>query len=333
MRCVRDLNICAFPPRMPRTFVRAPRHDGPYVQSGEEFSRHVHRTQRSFERAARTCHLYATDLFLGHNSPAMSIPRGRISGGGRKRFAKQAAARRLCLFDSPHLSDAMRTVVYVDGFNLYYGVLRGTPFKWLDLYALFRDQLLDPAAHLEQVRYYTAPVRKSSSDDPESVHRQQFYLRALEAYRGSRVQIVRGFISRTMPRLRLVNPPQDSRATTAQVFQFTEKQTDVNLTADLISDAWHGRYEQAVVCSNDCDLVGALRAVRRDHAALTIGLVAPLRHERYLSADLRHLAHWHKILTSAHLAHAQLPVRIPGTSLKKPEAWNDTAADTLRQPE
>lgn len=30
----------------------------------------------------------------------------------------------------------MRTIVYVDGINLYYGLLKGTPFKWLDLRAL-----------------------------------------------------------------------------------------------------------------------------------------------------------------------------------------------------
>lgn len=34
----------------------------------------------------------------------------------------------------------MKTIVYVDGLNLYYSMLRGTPFKWLDLYSLFRDQ-------------------------------------------------------------------------------------------------------------------------------------------------------------------------------------------------
>ena len=27
----------------------------------------------------------------------------------------------------------MRTIVYVDGFNLYYGCLKNTPWKWLDL--------------------------------------------------------------------------------------------------------------------------------------------------------------------------------------------------------
>jgi hypothetical protein len=37
----------------------------------------------------------------------------------------------------------MKTIVYVDGLNLYYAALRGTPFKWLDLYALFQDQVLE----------------------------------------------------------------------------------------------------------------------------------------------------------------------------------------------
>lgn len=264
----------------------------------------------------------------------MSIPRGRISGGGRKRFAKQAAARRLCLFQLPLASVHWKTVVYVDGFNLYYGVLRGTPFKRLDLYALFQNHVLEPGTDLEQVRYYTAPVKGSSSDDRASPHRQQCYLRALEAYRGGKVEVVQGFISRTTPWQRLVSPPQgNTNVATVRVFQFTERQTDVNLTADLISDAWHGRFEQAVVCSNDTDLVGALRAVRRDHAMLTIGLVAPLRDERYLSGGLRSLAHWSKTLSPAHLASAQLPARIPGTSLRKPDAWNEATTGILRRPE
>lgn len=35
----------------------------------------------------------------------------------------------------------MRTFVYVDGFNLYYGALKGKPWKWLDLPALFATVL------------------------------------------------------------------------------------------------------------------------------------------------------------------------------------------------
>jgi len=38
----------------------------------------------------------------------------------------------------------MRTYVYVDGFNLYYSALKNTPYKWLDLRALFARILPNP---------------------------------------------------------------------------------------------------------------------------------------------------------------------------------------------
>lgn len=49
-----------------------------------------------------------------------------------------------------------RTAVYVDGFNLFYGALKGTPYKWLDLAALCG--MLLPADHVVAIHYYTARV-------------------------------------------------------------------------------------------------------------------------------------------------------------------------------
>ena len=187
----------------------------------------------------------------------------------------------------------MKTIVYVDGLNLYYAALRGTPFKWLDLYALFRDQVLEAGSELELIRYYTAPVKGSSSDDRSSPIRQQRYLAALEACCGHRVQVNQGYIARTTPFLRLVTSNKRESAPAkakVKVFHFIEKQTDVNLASDLISDAWLQRSEQAVVCSNDSDLVGALKAVRRDHPKIILGLVAPVRDQRFVSCELRKLA-------------------------------------------
>lgn len=34
-------------------------------------------------------------------------------------------------------SEPLRTRIYIDGYNFYYGCLRGTPYKWLDLLPLF----------------------------------------------------------------------------------------------------------------------------------------------------------------------------------------------------
>jgi hypothetical protein len=47
----------------------------------------------------------------------------------------------------------MLTNVYVDGFNLYYGCLKGTPYKWLDLGALC--QVLLPPNKIQRIRYFT----------------------------------------------------------------------------------------------------------------------------------------------------------------------------------
>ena len=100
------------------------------------------------------CHRRETSLFFADDSPNWFVPRGRILGGGRERSTKQAAARRLRCFWGQ-----MKTVVYVDGFNLYYGLLRGTAFKWLDLYRLFQDHILGTTSHVDQ-RYVSCYLSK-----------------------------------------------------------------------------------------------------------------------------------------------------------------------------
>ena len=69
-----------------------------------------------------------------------------------------------------------RTYVYVDGFNLYYGSLKQTEFKWLDLVKLAYQVL--PSAHtVERLKYFTARV--SGARDSGAPGRQQVYLNAL----------------------------------------------------------------------------------------------------------------------------------------------------------
>ena len=65
-----------------------------------------------------------------------------------------------------------RSNIYVDGFNLYYGALRATPHKWLDLERYFR--LLRQADDIQNIHYFTARVRS----EPQQT-RQSTYIRAL----------------------------------------------------------------------------------------------------------------------------------------------------------
>ncbi len=71
----------------------------------------------------------------------------------------------------------MRTRVYVDGMNLYYGCLRGTPYRWLDIRKMC-ELLLEEHHEIERLKYFTANV-SGRAYDLDAPKRQQVYLRAL----------------------------------------------------------------------------------------------------------------------------------------------------------
>ena len=176
----------------------------------------------------------------------------------------------------------MTTNVYVDGFNLYYGSVKDTPYKWLDLQALFSSLL--PGHQLKRIRYFTAMV--SGFGDPDRPQRQLTYLRAIETIPGLSVQ--RGQF-RKRQKHRPVMPvqygvPQSvwvlDRAGQSQHLQIDpkppngaqfvwvhdreEKGSDVNLATHLLVDAYHGDFDTAVVVSDDADLLEPIIQVRKE---------------------------------------------------------------------
>ena len=84
------------------------------------------------------------------------------------------------------------TIVLIDGFNLYYGLLRGTPWKWLDLIA-FSQALLGNDHHILAVKYFTSPV-KTHPHDLAAIDRQKTYLHALAEM--GQVRTTLGFYSK-----------------------------------------------------------------------------------------------------------------------------------------
>lgn len=76
----------------------------------------------------------------------------------------------------------MRTIVYIDAFNFYFGALKGTPYKWLDKWLDFGKlcSLLLPHNRIIAIKYFTARVRPLPHD-PDQPTRQQVYWRALRS--------------------------------------------------------------------------------------------------------------------------------------------------------
>lgn len=217
----------------------------------------------------------------------------------------------------------LKTIVFIDGYNLYYGLLRRSPYKWLDLYTLFQHHVLQNAEVIE-VRYYTAPVLARMSDDMESPKRQRTYLQALRKQQPQKVTIIEGKMIAATPFSRLVNPLTEApHIQKVQVYSFEEKQSDVNMAVDMVISALTDACEQIILCSNDSDLKTAFMRIKHYAPHIRLGLVAPIKSEdsRAISKDLSQYATWSKALSVVHLFNAQLPNKIYSTAIKKPDTW------------
>ena len=210
----------------------------------------------------------------------------------------------------------MRKNAYIDGFNLYYGALKGTAFKWLDLGALIR-LMLGPEHEIVRIKYFTARVR-APADDPGKPIRQATYLRAL---RESRPEIppVEAYFGR-FQRHRVPMPRAPFGSGMVDVIKTEEKGSDVNLAVHLLNDAWLDAYECAVVVSNNSDLAEAMH-LAREHGKV-IGLIPPVMMKgRKPSQMLLQNCDFMRRLRRHHLERAQMPATLPGTDLRKPQSW------------
>lgn len=221
----------------------------------------------------------------------------------------------------------MRTIVYVDGFNLYYRLLKGQPqFKWLNLCELAK-QVLSQQNQIIKIRYFTARV--SGRFDPTTPARQQAYLSALSTI--PEIQNHFGnFLVNTKwaglvpPELDPANPkarpPFQPWPKVARVYKTEEKGSDVNLASHLLSDAYNDRFDVAAIITNDTDLVEPIRLVRAE-VGKTIGLLTPVAQP---AASLVRQSQFCHHITNNHLSNAQFPdtLRLPnGTVVSRPPEW------------
>lgn len=202
-------------------------------------------------------------LLQGHAGPTEKED-VRSRGPGRERFG------RLVLWCSDPRADnvPVRLNVYVDAFNLYYGCLRKTPYKWLDLLALC--QKLFPRDEIHRIRYFTALVT-SRPDDPQKPQRQQVYIRAIQTLPCVTVHL--GHYRSGVTRMPLATPPRIGPKT-VEVMKTEEKGSDVNLATYLLLDAFKRDFEVAAVISNDSDLKEPVALVRSE-LGLPVGVVNP----------------------------------------------------------
>ncbi|NUS61583.1 MAG: DUF2384 domain-containing protein [Lysobacter sp.] len=233
-------------------------------------------------------------------------------------------------------SRTLRTRVYIDGFNFYYGCLKRTPFKWLDPLALFDQVLstilctvdeqpasfaLDPLA----VKYFTAPILRNFARSNDSVSSQAQYHAALALHLGGRAAILKGYYDARPARAHRVVPDVLARdSERIDIWKLEEKQSDVSLALHAYGDAIRGEVDHVVIVTNDTDLVPAIEMIKRDTHAVA-GLIVPTRDKvRRANDDLSRASDWVRShITDDELERAQLPraVVANGKAAHKPISW------------
>ena len=144
----------------------------------------------------------------------------------------------------------MRKVwMYIDGFNFYYSLLdliesENWPIGlgWCDFRKLATQHLMREGCVLEQIKYFTAPVKNLSHYGEE--YKQYRWLQAVKTIEN--LDVIEGFHTLGNNKSR------------------QEKQTDVNIAIELVLDAVSSdSYDEALLVSGDIDLAPAVLAVQK----------------------------------------------------------------------
>lgn len=230
---------------------------------------------------------------------------------------------------------------FIDGFNLYKGVLERRPqYKWLDLRKFSAGMWADHC--LRDVFYFTAPIKKRFPADT-APERQEKYLRVL---RNQGIHVVRGKFRRDEKWLRLkstmrreaIEPTLPSRfglvqnalnvsavkaepdLPKAHVWSFGEKGSDVNLASYLLRSVLSQGLGAALVITGDSDLTTPIKF--SVEAGADVRVVVPNKNQG--SDALRSVASsWFELHPSA-LQDFLLPrsfITKNGGNIVRPQEW------------
>lgn len=202
---------------------------------------------------------------------------------------------------------ANRVVAYIDGYNLYHGLIdaRMRTSRWLDLRALCKSQT-QKGQELEFVRYFTTRVR----NDQEKSERQSRYVDAIEGTGG--VIIDYGYFqSKDVHCYSCGHSWQQSE----------EKKTDINIAVRLLEDAQDNKFDTAILISGDGDLAPAIQSVRSRTPEKRIVVAFPPKRNSF---ELQRAAHAHKRISRTTVLSCHLPATVATSSgqlVKAPNGW------------
>ncbi len=200
-----------------------------------------------------------------------------------------------------------RVIVYIDGFNLYFGIKsKGwDDTLWLNIKGL-ANSLLKENQLLLETKYFTSRVR----NNPPKEKRQGTYIEAIETLRD--VSVYYGHYQSKIEQCRKCGHSYPYNS---------EKMTDVNIATELLCDAFTDKYDIAIIVSGDSDLVPPITAVKNCFPDKKVVVAFPP--DRF-NNNMKLVASGSLFIKRVKLTSNQLPdivIKPDGFNLVKPFEW------------
>jgi len=223
-----------------------------------------------------------------------------------------------------------RAIVYIDGFNLYFGLRASTVSKkgqhrlpkksyWLDLQQLSEKIVKNNS--LVAVKYFTARIK----GNPAKQYRQNAFISAVQLH-CPKLQIFEG---RYLLRQMLCGKCR--RISSNIICPFCgnvnnfpeEKKSDVNIATQMLKDAYENNFDIAYLISGDSDIVPPIQVIRAMSPPKKVAVAFPPC--RGGTKELEAAADFCFYISSSNIKNSILPdvIRKPdGTELRIPPRWD-----------
>ncbi|KAA6308018.1 6-hydroxy-3-succinoylpyridine 3-monooxygenase HspA [termite gut metagenome] len=207
-----------------------------------------------------------------------------------------------------------KVIVYVDGFNFYYGLKTiaskdksWKKFYWLDIITFFEKMLTDKQ-ELVEVNYFSARPH-----DINSSKRQDLLFSANKL--NSKFHLILGkYLKKDIICNRCGNT----------IHSYEEKETDVRIATQIINNAYKGKCNITIIVSADSDIIPSVELIREINPSHRVYVYfPPLRYSVSLSNSCdseRKLSNY-----KARFNQSMLPDKVTllnGTVINRPANWN-----------
>ena len=221
-------------------------------------------------------------------------------------FQGQALERGLLFYMS---NPTQKVIVYVDGYNFYYGLkeVKWKKYYWLDLVSFF-ESFMQNGQELVGVKYFSAPT-----NNQEKRKRQSDFFSANKL--NDRFELILG---------NYLNKNVYCRNCHTDFEVPEEKKTDVNIATQMIADCIYHDCDISIIVSGDSDLTPPIHFIKQHNPDHKVFVYFPPRrqglHLKNICDSSLYLEHWKK-----RFRENLLPETITtksGYQLKKPSEWS-----------